>query len=364
MNKAYKFRAYPNKNQIELINKTFGCTRFIYNQMLGDRIKHYKETKEKLNNTPAQYKEEYPWLKDVDSLALCNAQLNLNAAYNNFFKNIKSGFPKFKSKKNNKQSYTTNVVKTNIILQDGYLKLPKLGFVKIKQHRAIPDNFALKSVTVSKSATNKYYVSILFEYENQVSQIIPEKFIGLDYSMSRLYIDSNGNEPHCPRYYRRTEHRLAKQQRKLSRMINNSHNYDKQKIIIARLHEKISNSRKDFLHKLSRELANTYDCVCIEDLNMQNMSQSLHFGKSVYDNGWGIFITFLKYKLEEQGKQLIKVDKYYASSQVCSVCGYKNVATKNLSIREWDCPECGTHHDRDVNAAINIRNEGMRLINA
>ena len=332
--------------------------------MLGDRIKHYKETKEKLNNTPAQYKEEYPWLKDVDSLALCNAQLNLNSAYNNFFKNIKSGFPKFKSKKNNKQSYTTNVVKTNIILQDGYLKLPKLGFVKIKQHRIIPDNFALKSVTVSKSKTNKYYVSILFEYENQVSQIIPEKFIGLDYSMPQLYVDNNGNEPHYPRYYRRAEHRLAKQQRKLSRMIKNSHNYDKQKIVIAKLYEKISNQRKDFLHKLSRELANTYDCVCIEDLNMQNMSQSLHFGKSVYDNGWGMFTTFLKYKLEEQGKQLIKVDKYYASSQICSVCGYKNAATKNLSIREWDCPECGTRHNRDVNAAINIRNKGMRLINA
>lgn len=332
--------------------------------MLGDRIKHYKETKEKLNNTPAQYKEEYPWLKDVDSLALYNAQLNLNAAYNNFFKNIKSGFPKFKSKKNNKQSYTTNAVKTNIILQNGYLKLPKLGFVKIKQHRIIPDNFTLKSVTVSKSKTNKYYVSILFEYENQVSQIISEKFIGLDYSMSQLYVDSNGNESHYPRYYRRAEHRLAKQQRKLSRMIKNSHNYDKQKNVIAKLYEKISNQRKDFLHKLSRELANTYDCVCIENLNMQNMSQSLHFGKSVCDNGWGMFTTFLKYKLEEQGKQLVKVDKYYASSQICSVCGYKNAVVKNLSIREWDCPECNTHHDRDLNAAINIRNEGMRLINA
>ena len=332
--------------------------------MLGDRIEHYKETKEKLNNTPAQYKEKYPWLKEVDSLALCNAQLNLNAAYNNFFKNTKSGFPKFKSKKNNKHSYITNVVKTNIVLQDGYLKLPKLGFIKIKQHRIIPDNFTLKSVTVSKSATNKYYVSILFEYENQVSQIVPEKFIGLDFSMSQLYIDSNGNEPYYPRYYRKTEHKLAKQQRKLSRMTKSSHNYNKQKIVISKLHEKVSNQRKDFLHKFSYELANAYDCICIEDLNMQNMSQLLNFGKSVCDNGWGMFTTFLKYKLEEQGKQLVKVDKYFASSQTCNVCGYKNAETKDLSVREWECPKCGTHHNRDTNAAINIRNEGIRLVNA
>ena len=363
MNKAYKFRIYPNAEQKELLAKTFGCVRFIYNKMLVDKIEHYKNTGKKLNNTPAQYKKEFEWLKEVDSLALANAQLNLQTAYNNFFRSKSVGFPKFKSKKSNHRSYTTNCINGNIKLIDGYIVLPKLGKVKIKQHRNIQADYKLKSVTVSQNPSGKYFVSVLFEYESIVIKKEPKTFLGLDYSMHELYVDSNGDEPCYPKYYRNAEKTLKRAQQKLSKMQKDSKNRDKQRKRVAILHEKVANQRKDFLHKLSRQIANVYDCVCIESLNMKAMSRSLNFGKSVHDNGWGMFTTYLKYKLEDMGKQLIKVDKFFASSQVCNVCGYKNSEVRNLSIREWDCPNCKTHHNRDVNAAINIKNEGMRLVN-
>lgn len=362
MNKAYKFRIYPNAEQQIILTKTFGCVRFIYNRMLSDKINHYEETKQKLNNTLAQYKSEFPWLKEVDSLALANAQMNLQTAYNSFFRNTKIGFPKFKSKKSNRRSYTTNCVNGNISIDNGFLKLPKVGLVKLKQHRLILSNYKLKSVTISQTPSGKYYASVLFEYENQIQEQELHDFLGLDFSIHGLYKDSNGNEPAYPRYYRQAEERLKREQRKLSLMQKGSKNRSKQRIKVANLHEKVANQRKDFLHKQSRQIANAYDCVCIENLDMKAMSQSLNFGKSIADDGWGMFVTFLKYKLEETGKRLVKVNSFFASSQICNVCGYKNTATKNLSIRAWDCPECGTHHNRDINAAINIRNEGMRLV--
>ena len=330
--------------------------------MLSDKINYYEETKQKLNNTPAQYKSKFPWLKEVDSLALANAQMNLQTAYNSFFRNTKIGFPKFKSKKSNRRSYTTNCVNGNISIDNGFLKLPKVGLVKLKQHRHILSNYKLKSVTISQTPSGKYYASVLFEYENQIQEQELHDFLGLDFSMHGLYKDSNGNEPAYPRYYRQAEERLKREQRKLTLMQKGSKNRSKQRIKVANLHEKVANQRKDFLHKQSRQIANAYDCVCIENLDMKAMSQSLNFGKSVADDGWGMFVTFLKYKLEETGKRLVKVNKFFASSQICNVCGYKNTATKNLSIRAWDCPECGAHHNRDINAAINIRNEGMRLV--
>ena len=204
-------------------------------------------------------------------------------------------------------------------------------------------------------------MSILFAYENQVQKTEPQKFLGLDFSMHEFYVDSNGNCPQFPRYYRLSEKKLKKEQRKLSKMEKGSKNREKQRIRVAKLHEKVANQRKDFLHKLSRQIANVYDCVCIEDLNMKAISQALHFGKSVADNGWGMFTTFLQYKLEETGKQLVRIDKFFASSQFCSVCGYQNSDTKDLSVREWTCPCCQTNHDRDINAAVNIRNEGMKV---
>lgn len=362
-NKAYKFRIYPDAEQKVLFARTFGCVRFIYNRMLEDKINYYQQTKQKLHNTPAQYKEEFPWLKEVDSLALCNTQQNLLKAFTNFFTNPKSGFPKFKSRHKNRKSYTTNNQKGSITLENGDLKLPKMpGLIKVKQHRMIPSDYQIKSVTISQTPSGKYYASILFEYENQVPEQELHDFLGLDFSMHELYKDSNGNEPAYPRYYRRAEQKLKRKQRRLSLMKKGSNNRNKQRIKVAKLHEKVANQRKDFLHKLSRKLADTYDCICVENLNMQAMSRSLHFGKSVADNGWGMFTTFLQYKLEEQGKKLVKADPFFASSQLCSCCGYKNPVTKDLSVREWICPECGIHHDRDTNAAINIRNEGMRLI--
>ena len=330
--------------------------------MLEDKIEYYNQTKEKLNNTPAQYKTEFEWLKEVDSLALANAHMNLQKAYNNFFSNPKKyGFPKFKSKHRSQKSYTTNNQKGSVKIENGYIQLPKTGLVKIKQHRNIPDDYKIKSVTISQNSGGKYFASVLFEYEEEIAEKKLESFIGLDFSMHELYIDSNGNCPKFPGYYRRSEKKLKKEQRKLSKMVKGSRNREKQRIRVAELHEKVANQRKDFLHKQSRQIANVYDCVCIENLNMQAMAQSLNFGKSVSDNGWGMFTAFLKYKLEELGKRLVKIDKFFASSQICSACGYKNSETKDLSVREWICPCCQTHHDRDTNAAVNIRNEGMRI---
>jgi len=310
-NKAYKFRLYPNKEQEILFNKTFGCVRFIFNKMLGDKIEHCKETKEKLNNTPAQYKKEFEWLKEVDSLALANAQMNLQTAYNNFFRSPKIGFPKFKSKKKNKNSYTTNNQSGTIDIVDKQIKLPKIGLVKMKQHRIIPSEQKIKSATVSKTPSGKYYVSILVEYDfiPPVISLDKNKALGLDYASHSFYVDSQNREADYPKFYRIALDKLAKEQRKLSLMKYSSNNYYKQKLKVAKLHEHISNQRKDWIHKLSTELANQYDYICVEDINMQNMAQSLKLGKSTNDNGFGMFRTILDYKLSERGKKLIKIDK-------------------------------------------------------
>ena len=360
MNKAFKFRIYPNNEQKILINKTFGCVRFVYNRMLGDKIEHYEQTHERLKNTPAGYKQEFEWLKEVDSLALCNAQLNLNRAFSNFYRDKKVGFPKFKSKKSNRKNYTTNLVNKNIRLAKGYITLPKLKEVKIKQHRTVPDDYRLKSVTVSCTPTGKYYASILYEYDLYIETIEPKTFLGLDYSMKELYISSDGISAEYPRYYREALKRLKKEQRKLSKCIKGSSNRNKQRIKVAKLHEKVTNQRKDFLHKLSRQTANAADAVCIEDLDMKGMSQSLNFGKSVHDNGFGKFVSMLEYKLNEQGKELIKVGKWFPSSKKCSNCGVLK-KTLTLSERIYYCENCGLTIDRDLNASYNIRNEGWRL---
>lgn len=361
--KAYKFRIYPSEEQKIFFAKTFGCTRFIYNQMLADKISYYEKTKGMLHNTPAQYKEKYLWLKEVDSLALTNAQKNLETAYDNFFKNTKIGFPKFKAKRKTKKAYTTNNVNNNIKIVNNYLKIPKIkSLIKIKIHRNIPDNYKLKSVTISQSASGKYFASILFEYENQVIEKKSKTFVGLDFSMHELYVDSEGIYANYPKYYRQEQLKLAREQRKFSKMEKGSKNREKQRIKLAIVHKKVANQRKDFLHKLSKKLIEKFDCVCIEDLNMKALSQVLNFGKSVMDNGWGMFVNFLDYKSKEVGKKLVKVGKYFASSQICSNCGYKNKEVKDLSIRQWKCPNCKVVHDRDINAAINIRNEGMRIV--
>ena len=353
---------YPNQEQEVMFAKTFGCTRFIYNRMLGDKIQYYEEHKKKLNNTPAQYKDEFEWLKEVDSLALANAQRNLQTAYNNFFRSPKVGFPKFKSKHRNKCSYTTNNQGGNIRIEDKHIKLPKIGLVKIKQHREISEGQVIKSCTISKTPTGKYFVSIIVEYEFEQPEfeVDFDNILGLDMDMKNLFTDNNGIRADYPRFYRQMIVKIAKEQRKLSKCKKGSNNWNKQRIKVVKIHEKIANQRKDFLHKLSHQITNDYDGVCIEDLNMRVMGQCLNLGKSVADNGWGKFTNFLLYKLSNLGKPLVKIDKWFPSTKMCSNCGLIN---DNLTMadRAWTC-ECGKHHDRDWNAAINIRREGIRIL--
>lgn len=363
MNKAYKYRIYPNKEQRIQLEKTFGCVRFIYNRMLGDRISHYEDTGKSLRNTPAMYKKDYEWLKEVDSLALANAQMHLNKAYDNFFRDRKVGAPKFKSKKSNHRSYTTNMVNGNIKLSERHLKLPKLTPVMMKYHREIPEHQRIKSVTVSKTPSGKYYASILCEYTVEIIPVEPVKVIGLDFSMKELYITSEGESADYPRYYRQSLEKLKREQKRLSGCQKGSNNRKRQRLKVAKIHEKVKNQRKDFLHKKSRQIANVYDAVCIEDLNMKGMSQTLKFGKSVSDNGFGLFVEMFDYKLKEQGKTLVKVDKWYPSSKTCSHCGEVK-GSLELSERTYVCPACGTEIDRDINASINIREEGIRLMSA
>ena len=298
----------------------------------------------------------------MDSIALQQSLRHLDTAYTNFFKRKDSGYPRFKSKRRGKQSYTTVNVNNNIRLEDGRIRLPKLGAVKIRQHREVPEEWLLKSVTVKRVPSGKYYVSILFEYENQIEEREMNRVLGLDFSMPDLYVTSEGEHCGYPQYFRQEEQKLARAQRRLSKMQKGSANYRKQKVKVAKIHEKIANRRKDFLHKRSHEIAEGYDAVCIEDLDMQGMSKALHFGKSVHDDGWGMFTRMLEYKLADRGGKLVKIDRWYPSSQMCSSCGHIVPEVKDLGVRIWFCDWCLEYHDRDENAAANIRDEGRRLL--
>lgn len=363
MLKAYKFRLYPNKEQEIYFSKCFGSVRFIYNKMLNDKIEYYKKNNKMLNNTPAQYKKEYIWLKEVDSLALANAQMNLDKAYKNFFRDKSVGFPKFKSKKNNYYSYTTNNQKNTIDIVDGkYIKLPKLKtLIRIKQHRQIPKDGKIKSATISKNPSGKYYISILVE--QGIKELPKNEFaIGIDLGLTDFAITSDGVKYSNPRYLRKSLNKLAKEQRKLSRKKKGSKNRNKQRIKVAKLYEKIANQRKDFLHKLSSELINENQVICLEDLQVKEIQQNKYLSQSVSDVGWHEFRRQLEYKAKWYGRIISFVDKWYPSSQICSNCG-NNTGKKSLDIREFDCPYCGKHHDRDINASINILHEGLRILN-
>ena len=363
--RAYRFRIYPDREQEKLIHKTFGCCRFVYNCMLSERKEIYEKTGKTVRLTPARYKKEYSWLKEVDSLALANVQLHLEAAYKKFFRDEKSGFPKFKSKHRSRKSYTTNVVNGNIRLESGRLRLPKVGFIKIRQHRPVPEEYILKSVTVSMEGSGKYYASLLYEYfvsESQTAGKIPEEMtiLGIDFAMRGLAVFSNGEHAEYPMYYRKSQKKLAREQRKLSHCHKGSRGYEKQRKKVAKCCEKIRDQRRDYLHKLSREIADSYDAVSVEDIDMKAMSGSLNFGKSVMDDSFGMFRVMLRYKLEEQNKNLVKVGRFFPSSKMCSRCG--NVKKElALSERIYQCG-CGNCMDRDVNAAVNIREEGRRLM--
>ena len=334
--RAYKFRLYPDREQAELFQKTFGCCRFLYNHMLADKTEMYEKTGKMKRLTPAGYKKDYPWLKEVDSLALANVQLHLEAAYKKFFREEKAGFPKFKSRHRSRKSYTTNAVNGNIRMEGGKLRLPKAGYVKIRCHREIPEDYVLKSVTVSMEPSGKYYAALLYEYpvsENQAggkNMAARERagtagtpdVLGIDFAMQGMAVFSDGSRAGYPMYYRKAQERISREQRKLSHCRKGSRNYGKQKRILAKCYEKIRNQRKDYLHKLSRKIADGHDAAAVEDIDMKGMSRCLKFGKSVMDDSYGAFRNMLSYKLKDQGKELVVVGRFFPSSRMCSRCGH------------------------------------------
>ncbi|MBE1304202.1 IS200/IS605 family element transposase accessory protein TnpB [Clostridium botulinum] len=359
MLKAYKYRIYPNKEQKLYFAKTFGCTRFVYNKMLTDRIKSYKENKDldikqSKYPTPAQYKKEFEWLKEIDSLALANAQLNLDKAYKNFFRDKSIGFPKFKSKKSNYHSYTTNNQKGTIYIENSRIKIPKLKtMIKIKLHRKFDG--IIKSCTVSKTPSNKYYISILVDAENNQLPKTNKK-VGIDVGLKEFATTSDGDFFGNPKWLRKSEKRLAKLQKDLSRKKKNSNNRKKARLKIARLHEKITNQRKDFLHKLSMQIISENQAIVIENLKVSNMLKNHRLAKAISEVSWYEFRTMLEYKCKWYGRELIIAPSNYASSQLCSNCGNKSNQTKDLSCRTYICPVCGMIMDRDLNASKNLLN--------
>ena len=373
-NKAIKYRAYPTTEQSIMFAKTFGCCRKVYNLMLSDKIEGYKATGKFPTVTPAKYKDEYPYLREVDSLALANKQMDLQEAFRNRFsksRKKKNGFPKYKSAKHSRKAYTTNNQKGTVaIIDDKFIKLPKIGKVKAIIHRVPESGWVVKSATVSQESDGKYYISILFEFDNIVNSYIADKTnaIGLDYASDGLYVDNNGNVGTNHKYYRESHDKLAKEQRRLSRMQGSkkgeekSNNYIKQLRKVNKIHRHIANQRLDNLHKISTEIANQYDVVCVESLNMRSMANhGFGNGKATLDNGYGMFLSMLEYKLSDRNKYLVKVDKWFPSSQICHCCGMLHPEMKDLAIRTMKC-DCGLTISRDKNAAINILKEGLRLL--
>lgn len=366
MLKAYKYRLYPNKQQIEQIQKTFGCCRFVYNQTLAHRKDLYENKKESMNKIACNnyvnqiLKKEYEWLKEVDKFALTNSVYNMDSAYQKFFKEH-SGYPKFKSKRDNKKSYTKNITGNNIEVsfERSRIKLPKLKWIKAKVHREFVGK--IKSATISQNPSGKYFVSILVETE-YTSIESTDCMVGIDLGIKDLLITSDGEKFDNIRTTKKYEDKLAKEQRRLSHKVKGSKNWNKQRIKVARIHEKIHNTRIDNLHKISHKLVNENQVIVSENLAVSNMVKNHNLAKAISDCGWYELTRQISYKSDWNNRQYIKINRFYASSQTCNCCGYVNSNTKDLSVREWICPKCGSIHDRDINAAKNILNEGLRIL--
>lgn len=369
MFKAYKYRIYPNEQQQEQIQRTFGCCRFVYNQMLAIKIDKYKNEHISMsrfdctNYCTQVLKKEYEWLKDVDKWALENSVSNIDFAYQKFFKEHK-GYPKFKSKKEHKKSYKTNCGYSGrptieVDCENNKIKLPKLRWVKAKVHRKFEGK--IKSATISQSSSGKYFASILVE-TNHIPMEMTGNVIGLDLGIKDLLITSDGEKFDNIRTIKKYEGKLTKEQRKLSRKVKGSRNWDKQRIKVAKIHEKIHNTRVDNLHKISHRLVCENQVIISEDLAVSNMVKNHNFAQAIFDCGWYELTRQIDYKSDWNNRQYIKIGRFTKSSQPCNICGYINSETKNLSVREWTCPKCGTTHDRDINAAINILNEGIKLL--
>ena len=363
MERAFKVRIYPNENQIQLLNQTFGCVRYIYNYFLNRKIKFYEENNEGLTYNACskeltQLKKENEWLQKPDKCALQNALRNLDAAYQNFF-NKRANFPNFKSRKSFKDSYKTSGY---LKFENNKIRIPKIGWIKIKGYREISGR--ILSITISKNKSNQFFASIcVTEFEPEQLEKTNQN-VGIDLGLKEFAIFNTGEKINNPRFFVESQKKLAKMQRKLSKKVFESNNYFKYKIKVAKFQEKIKNQRLDFLHKLSIRLIREYDIICIETLRVKNMMKNHKLAKSFQNVSLSEFVRQLEYKANWYGKVISKIDTFYPSSQLCSECGFKNPALKDTNIREYDCPICGVHHDRDINAAINILNEGLRILNS
>lgn len=371
MVRAYKFRLYPNQEQEKQILRTLGCCRFVYNHYLDMRQQMYRDTKKSMgfsacckDLTTLKKDPVVLWLNEVDATALQSSLRNLDDAYQRFFDGIKKGkkvgYPNFKRKHDRRQSYTTKNNHGSVAVEYGCVKLPKLGLVKCCTHRTVEGR--ITKATISRTPSGKYYVSLSCKTAKAAPMPSAGNAIGIDMGIKSYAVTSNGVEYPNPKYLRQSEKKLARLQRQLSRKTKGSANYEKARIKVAKLHEYVANQRRDMQHKLSIKLIRENDIICIEDLAPKEIQKKRFVAKYVADAAWYEFRRQLTYKAEWYGKQIVVVDRNFASSQLCSCCGTKWPGTKKLSVRRWVCPECGTTHDRDTNAAINILNEGLRLL--